>query len=52
MSNYDDIGDDPTQTGACGFCYGPNAVTLDAKHAYFFRLISDIWAFEGTIDQR
>lgn len=43
---------DPQQTGACGFCYGQNAETLDSKHAYFFRMISDVWAFEGTIDQR
>eukprot|EP00026_Physarum_polycephalum_P006484 Phypoly_transcript_06528.p1 GENE.Phypoly_transcript_06528~~Phypoly_transcript_06528.p1 ORF type:complete len:523 (+),score=60.27 Phypoly_transcript_06528:137-1705(+) len=43
---------DPQQSGACGFCYGQNGVTLDAKHAYFFRMISDVWAFAGTVDQR
>jgi len=25
---------------------------LDAKHAYFFRMLSDVYSFEGTIDQR
>jgi hypothetical protein len=43
---------DPQQNGACGFCYGQNGATLDSKHAYFFRMISDVWGFEGTIDQR
>jgi len=43
---------DGQQTGACGFCYGQNGVTLDSKHAYFFRMLSDVYAFEGTIDQR
>jgi len=43
---------DPQQTGACGFCYGANGVTLDSKHAYFFRMLSDVWSFAGTIDQR
>jgi hypothetical protein len=42
---------DPQQVGACGFCYGMNGVTLDSKHAYFFRMLSDVYSFEGTINQ-
>lgn len=47
---------DPHQVGNCGFCYGgndgANGVSLDSKHAYFFRMITDIFAYEGTVDQR
>jgi len=43
---------DPQQVGACGFCFGQNGASLDSKHAYFFRMLSDVWAFVGTIDQR
>lgn len=49
--------DDTTQSGSCGFCYGGNTaghagVSEDDNHAYFFRLIGDIWAFDGTVDAR
>eukprot|EP01063_Lacrimia_lanifica_P022057 TRINITY_DN29768_c0_g1_i1.p2 TRINITY_DN29768_c0_g1~~TRINITY_DN29768_c0_g1_i1.p2 ORF type:complete len:538 (+),score=218.56 TRINITY_DN29768_c0_g1_i1:56-1669(+) len=44
---------DPQQTGKCGFCYGDTAArTLDVDHAYFFRMVTDYWSIEGTIDQR
>lgn len=44
---------DPTQAGVCGFCYGDSAdKTLNISDAYFFRLISDFWAIEGTVDVR
>eukprot|EP01062_Namystynia_karyoxenos_P046672 TRINITY_DN3502_c0_g1_i1.p1 TRINITY_DN3502_c0_g1~~TRINITY_DN3502_c0_g1_i1.p1 ORF type:complete len:787 (+),score=207.98 TRINITY_DN3502_c0_g1_i1:77-2362(+) len=43
---------DPTQSGACGFCYGDNLVTLDKDHAFFFRMIGDYYGLQGTVDQR
>lgn len=44
---------DPTQSGVCGFCYGDGAdKSLTVENAYFFRLIGDFWAIEGTIDKR
>ena len=47
---------DPEQAGACGFCYGNGqgnaAKTLSVNNAYFFRLISDYWAIDGTLDAR
>jgi hypothetical protein len=47
---------DPTSSGVCGFCYGDGAsngaMTLGSNNAYFFRMISDYWAIQGTVDQR
>lgn len=44
---------DPTQSGVCGFCYGDSASkSLTVQNAYFFRLIGDFWAIEGTVDAR
>lgn len=47
---------DTYQDGACGLCYGDGnsnaAMTLTQQNAYFFRLISDYWSIEGTVDQR
>lgn len=44
---------DPTQSGVCGFCYGDGSdKTLTEENAYFFRLIGDFWAIEGTVDER
>jgi hypothetical protein len=52
---FDQCGD-PQQSGACGFCYGGNTdkkgQTLDNKHAFFFRMIGDVYAFGGTVDAR
>jgi len=47
---------DPTSAGVCGFCYGDAASdsgrTLSINNAYFFRMISDYWAIQGTVDAR
>jgi len=46
---------DTQQNGACGFCYsgfGNNGVTLDNSKAYFFRMISDVYSYGGTVDAR
>lgn len=47
---------DTNQDGACGLCYGDGATdaekTLPINEAYFFRMISDFWALEGTVDAR
>ena len=44
---------DPTASGVCGFCYGDTSDrTLTVQNAYFFRMISDYWAIEGTVDAR
>jgi hypothetical protein len=47
---------DPNQDGACGLCYGDGATnaekTLTINDAYFFRMIGDFWAIQGTVDQR
>lgn len=47
---------DPNQDGACGLCYGDGATnaekTLPIDEAYFFRMIGDFWAIQGTVDQR
>jgi hypothetical protein len=46
---------DPNQGGACGFCYGAgsNADRSVAKtNAWSFRMISDYWALQGTVDAR
>jgi len=42
---------EPTKA-QCGFCYGDKATSLTVDNAYFFRLISNYWLIEGTIDQR
>ena len=39
-------------TDNCGFCYGDGAVSLGDDNAYFFRMIADYWALEGTVDAR
>eukprot|EP01004_Peranema_trichophorum_P003130 NODE_2136_length_1675_cov_52.047680_g1825_i0.p1 GENE.NODE_2136_length_1675_cov_52.047680_g1825_i0~~NODE_2136_length_1675_cov_52.047680_g1825_i0.p1 ORF type:complete len:526 (+),score=90.48 NODE_2136_length_1675_cov_52.047680_g1825_i0:54-1631(+) len=39
---------DPKESGICGFCYGDKTVTVAHNNAYFFRMISDYWAVEGT----
>jgi hypothetical protein len=43
---------DPSQSGVCGFCYGLNATSLTVKNAYIFRMISDYWDIQGTLDAR
>ena len=43
---------DPHASGVCGFCYGDQDSSLSSSNAYFFRMISDYWAIEGTIDAR
>jgi len=48
---------DDNSTGACGFCYGGNdgsqkGVSLDSKHAFFFRMVGDVWSYTGTTDLR
>ena len=43
---------DPHASGVCGFCYGDDDASLTNNDAYFFRMISDYWAIEGTIDAR
>jgi len=47
--------DDPNHTGNCGFCYGdgtPADSSLPKANAWTFRMISDYWAFDGTVDAR
>ena len=39
-------------TSNCGFCYGDSAVSLGSDNAYFFRMIADYWAIQGTVDAR
>eukprot|EP01102_Stenamoeba_stenopodia_P012547 TRINITY_DN397_c0_g1_i1.p1 TRINITY_DN397_c0_g1~~TRINITY_DN397_c0_g1_i1.p1 ORF type:complete len:536 (-),score=132.58 TRINITY_DN397_c0_g1_i1:167-1774(-) len=44
---------DPYQTGVCGFCYGDTGSrTLSTTNAWFFRMITDYFALEGTADAR
>lgn len=44
---------DPMQGGVCGFCYGDGAQkTATVQNAYFYRMIADYWAIEGTVDAR
>eukprot|EP00759_Apiculatamorpha_spiralis_P051067 PhF_6_TR5106/c0_g1_i1/m.7203 len=45
---------DPEETGRCGFCYGDNIYnrSQNNQHAYFFRMITDYWDVQGTIDAR
>jgi len=41
--------------GSCGFCYGTGShqeMTLPKIYAFTFRMISDYWAFDGTVDAR
>jgi len=48
-------GECPEPSGNCGFCYGvgSNAQrSLLKSSAWTFRMISDYWAFQGTVDQR
>ena len=42
--------EDPDETGACGFCYGDTVSTRTRgpDDAYFFRMISDTWGYEGA----
>eukprot|EP01094_Clydonella_sp_ATCC50884_P011737 TRINITY_DN2156_c0_g1_i1.p1 TRINITY_DN2156_c0_g1~~TRINITY_DN2156_c0_g1_i1.p1 ORF type:complete len:554 (+),score=187.65 TRINITY_DN2156_c0_g1_i1:59-1663(+) len=51
MEPYGDC-TDPNQDGACGFCYGDQLQTLPTENAYFFRMISDYYCLEGTVDAR
>jgi len=44
---------DESDNGGCGFCYGDTSdKTLDIDNAYFFRMVSDVWSYEGTQDAR
>eukprot|EP01121_Diplochlamys_sp_Union-15-3_P018287 TRINITY_DN6630_c0_g1_i2.p1 TRINITY_DN6630_c0_g1~~TRINITY_DN6630_c0_g1_i2.p1 ORF type:complete len:529 (-),score=60.96 TRINITY_DN6630_c0_g1_i2:32-1618(-) len=43
---------DPQNLGVCGFCYGDNADTLTSPNAWLFRMISNIYSFEGVYDVR
>ena len=43
---------DPTQAGACGLCYGDEMKSLSKQNGLLFRLISDYWAIQGTVDPR
>eukprot|EP01123_Difflugia_compressa_P000736 TRINITY_DN10854_c0_g1_i1.p1 TRINITY_DN10854_c0_g1~~TRINITY_DN10854_c0_g1_i1.p1 ORF type:complete len:531 (-),score=76.73 TRINITY_DN10854_c0_g1_i1:21-1613(-) len=46
---------DPNQSGACGFCYGSGSNTdrtLPKTNAWSFRMISDYWLLQGTVDPR
>lgn len=46
---------DPTHSGSCGFCYGSGTnqeMTLPRENAWIFRMLSDYWALEGTVDAR
>jgi len=44
---------DPAEDGTCGFCYGDGInQTLKNDNAYFFRMVSDVWSFDGTQDAR
>jgi hypothetical protein len=44
---------DSEETGSCGFCYGDATnKTLDTDNAYFFRMISDVWGYDGANDVR
>eukprot|EP01012_Entosiphon_sulcatum_P002737 TRINITY_DN1063_c0_g1_i1.p1 TRINITY_DN1063_c0_g1~~TRINITY_DN1063_c0_g1_i1.p1 ORF type:complete len:547 (-),score=116.20 TRINITY_DN1063_c0_g1_i1:500-2140(-) len=47
---------DTDGNGGCGLCYGDGPTngdkTLPTANAYFFRMISDWWAFDGTVDVR
>jgi len=47
--------EDVDKNGACGFCYGGftnDGLTLDSTQAYFFRMVSDVYSYEGTVDAR
>jgi len=43
---------DPEETGVCGFCYGVDSKTIPTINTYFFRMVSDFWSYEGTLDAR
>eukprot|EP01125_Pyxidicula_operculata_P022084 TRINITY_DN8870_c0_g1_i1.p1 TRINITY_DN8870_c0_g1~~TRINITY_DN8870_c0_g1_i1.p1 ORF type:complete len:535 (+),score=91.76 TRINITY_DN8870_c0_g1_i1:1324-2928(+) len=46
---------DVNEIGVCGFCYGNgynSQRTVQRPNALTFRMISDVWAFQGTVDQR
>jgi len=46
---------DPDHTGSCGFCYGSGTNedrTLLKTNAWSFRMLSDYWALDGTVDER
>jgi hypothetical protein len=44
---------DSQEDGGCGFCYGDTInTTLNTDNAYFFRMVSDVWSFDGTQDVR
>eukprot|EP01120_Amphizonella_sp_Union-15-10_P015757 TRINITY_DN815_c0_g1_i1.p1 TRINITY_DN815_c0_g1~~TRINITY_DN815_c0_g1_i1.p1 ORF type:complete len:551 (-),score=100.74 TRINITY_DN815_c0_g1_i1:31-1641(-) len=45
---------DPEEIGACGFCYGdgPGDRTLSPPQAWFFRMISSVYAVQGAYDIR
>jgi len=46
---------DPTHSGNCGFCYGNGNFaerSLQKSNAWSFRMISDYWALDGTVDER
>jgi hypothetical protein len=46
---------DKDQAGVCGFCYGDGSNddrTLPKANAWSFRMISDYWALENTVDAR
>lgn len=44
---------DASSDGSCGLCYGDGSdKNLDIDHAYFFRMISDVWSYDGTQDAR
>jgi hypothetical protein len=46
---------DPQQSGSCGFCYGSgNNIdrTLPKLQSWSFRMLSDYWSLQGTVDAR
>jgi len=44
---------DSSEDGSCGFCYGDTPdKSLNTDQAYFFRMVSDVWSFDGTQDAR
>jgi len=47
--------EDTERNGGCGFCYGGftnDGLTLDSSQAFFFRMVSDVYSYAGTIDAR
>jgi len=44
---------DSDENGGCGFCYGDQAdKSLSTANAYYFRMISDVWGYDGANDVR